>query len=298
MAPLLLDLLFWLGPQVSATPLFRQLADFYRQAANIEGLPAQAVQMSEQFATTLVESGEQSNLLSVLANLWPLHVPSLLARSAPVRVRTVIETENAGTALLLLIIFSLLGVLIGVIYMNLLAQRVPLGDGPKGMSVGSFAKLALRHWLMVLLYVLLVAVALIVAFFPVALVASLFSLISPFFSLLPVMLFLGTMWVIFFYFYFVVAALVLDNLPVHRAMMQSFVVVRNNFWTTLGFVVLTNLILEGFTYITASLAGMAPVGTLAAIVLHAYIGSGLAMALLVFYRTRVLKQEDRLVSVA
>ena len=166
------------------------------------------------------------------------------------------------------------------------------------MSVGSFAKLALRHWLMVLLYVLLVAVALIVAFFPVALVASLFSLISPFFSLLPVMLFLGTMWVIFFYFYFVVAALVLDNLPVHRAMMQSFVVVRNNFWTTLGFVVLTNLILEGFTYITASLAGMAPVGTLAAIVLHAYIGSGLAMALLVFYRTRVLKQEDRLVSVA
>ena len=130
LAPLLLDLLFWLGPQVSATPLFRQLADFYRQAANIEGLPAQAVQMSEQFATTLVESGEQSNLLSVLANLWPLHVPSLLARSAPVRVRTVIETENAGTALLLLIIFSLLGVLIGVIYMHLLAQRVPLGDGP------------------------------------------------------------------------------------------------------------------------------------------------------------------------
>ena len=37
-----------------------------------------------------------------------------------------------------------------------------------------------------------------------------------------------------FYLYFVTAAIVLDDLPLHRAMMQSFAVVRDNFLATLA----------------------------------------------------------------
>jgi hypothetical protein len=116
--------------------------------------------------------------------------------------------------------------------------------------------------------------------------------------MLLVMLVSGTGMVIFFYLYFVSAALILDNLPVHRAIMQSFVVVRNNFWATLGFILLNFVIMLGYSFIMASLAEIEPVGTVAAICLYAYIGSGLAMALLVFYRTRILKQEQRLAPVA
>ncbi len=118
LVPILLDLLFWLGPRLSVAPLFQQAAAFYTQASAMEGMPAEMGEMSQQMATILVESGKNSNLLGVLANSSLLHVPTLLAGSAPVGIRNVIEVQSPISAILLLIGFSLLGVLIGVIYMN------------------------------------------------------------------------------------------------------------------------------------------------------------------------------------
>ena len=294
LAPILLDLLFWLGPRLSVAPLFQQLAAFYDQASGIEGMPAEMAEMSEQMATVLTQSGEQSNLLGVLANSSLLHVPSLLAVSAPAGERAVIEVQSPMSAVLLLLGFSLLGVLIGVVYMNMLARTLPLGDGPKPERFGSFTGLVLRHALMVVLYVVLVFLAILIGSIPLALIVTLFSLISPILGSLFLMLLSGTVLVVFFYLYFVTAALVLDNLPVHRAIVQSFVLVRNNFWATLGFVLLYNVITLGFAYIMTTLAKVTPIGTISAILLYAYIGSGLTMALLVFYRTRILKQETSL----
>jgi hypothetical protein len=227
----------------------------------------------------------------VLANSSLLHVPSLLAASAPLNEWAVIEVQSPWAALLLLLGFSLLGVLIGVVYMNLLARTLPLGDGPKPERFGSFIGLALRHTLMVVFYAALVFLVILVGSIPLALVITLFSLISPLIGTLFLMLLSGTVLVLFFYLYFVTAAVIMDNLPVHRAVVQSFVLVRNNFWATLGFVLLYNVITLGFSYIMAGLAEMAPFGTITAILLYAYIGSGLTMALLVFYRTRILKQD-------
>jgi hypothetical protein len=296
--PILLDLLFWLGPRLSLAPLFKQAAAFYSQAATLDGMPTEMVDISQQMATVLGQLGENSNLLGVLANSSLLHVPSLLGGSSPLSERTVIEVQSSLAAILLLIGFSLLGVLIGVIYMNMLARTLPIGDGPKASNVGEFLTVVVRHWVMVLLYVALVIVALLVGSIPITLATALLSLISPFFGSLIFMLLSGALLVLFFYLYFVTAALIMDNLPVHRAITQSFVLVRNNFWSMLGFVLLYNVITLGFAYILASLAAMTPIGTIAAILLYAYICSGLAMGMLVFYRTRVLKQDERLVSVA
>lgn len=291
--PILLDLLFWLGPRLSVAPLFQQLADFYTQAATMEGMPEEMVQISKQMALALAQSGEQSNLFGALANSSLLHVPTLLAGSMPLS-NQVIEVQSPLSALLLFGGFSLLGVLIGVVYMNMLARTLPLGDAPKPTTFGAFLTAVLRHSLMVLLYVILLVGALLIGSIPVALAVTLFSLISPLIGSMILMLLSGTVLILFFYLYFVTAAVVMDNLPIHRAIAQSFVVVRNNFWATLGFVLLYNVIALGFAFIMNSLAEMAPWGTVAAVLLYAYIGSGLAMALLVFYRTRILKQEERL----
>jgi hypothetical protein len=296
-----LDLLFWLGPRLSIAPLFEQLAAFYMQTADVEGMPAEMVEVSRQTATLLTQSGEQSNMLGALANSSLLHVPSLLASGAPLNgslnTPAVIVLQSPLAALLLLIGFSLLGVLIGVVYMNMLARTLPLGDGPKPLHFGEFIRVVLRHSLMVLLYVILVGLALLIGSIPITLVVTLLTLISPFVGSLLLMLVSGTLLILFFYLYFVTAALVLDNLPIHRAIAQSFVVVRNNFWATLGFVLLYNIITIGFAFIMATVAGMNPVGTIAAILIYAYIGSGLTMALLVFYRTRILKQDGDLATV-
>ena len=295
--PILLDVLFWLGPRLSVAPLFKQAAAFYDQAATLDGMPTDMATMSQQMATVLGQLGDNSNLFGVLANSSLLHVPTLLGGSSPISERTVIEVPSSMAAILLLIGFSLLGVLIGVVYMNMLARILPIGDGPKPVKVGDFLGVVVRHWVMVLLYVALVIVALLVGSIPITLATALLSLISPVLGSLVFMLLSGTLLVLFFYLYFVTAALIMDNLPVHRAITQSFTLVRNNFWATLGFVVLYNVISLGFAYILASLSAMTPIGTIAAILLYAYIGSGLAMGMLVFYRSRVLKQDERLVSV-
>jgi hypothetical protein len=185
-----------------------------------------------------------------------------------------------------------LGVLIGVVYMNMLARNLPLGDAPKPMTFGAFVEMVIRHWLMILAFLALIVVALVVGSVPIALATAVLTLISPFIGSLVLLVMSGALLVLFFYLYFVTAAVVMDNLPVHRAIMQSFVLVRNNFWATLGFVVLYNLITLGFAYIMTNLAEITPFGTIAAILIYAYIGSGLAMGLLVFYRTRIIKDEE------
>lgn len=298
LVPILLDLLLWLGPRLSVAPLFKQLSAFYLQAADVEGMPAEMADMSQQMATLLQQTGESSNLLSALANSSLLHVPSLLATGISIGTNTAIEVQSPLTAGLLLLGFSLIGVLFGVIYMDMLARILPLGDGPKPIRFEEFVATVLRHWVMVLLYALLLVVALVIGSIPIALLVTLLSLISPVISSLLVMLLSGMMLVLFFYLYFVSAALIMDNLPVHRAIMQSFVMVRSNFWATFGFVLLYNVIMLGFAYLMTSVATMTPIGTIAAILIYAYIGSGLAMALLVFYRTRILKLEEATVTAA
>ncbi|MBV7339294.1 hypothetical protein KFU94_65970 [Chloroflexi bacterium TSY] len=69
---------------------------------------------------------------------------------------------------------------------------------------------------------------------------------------------------------------------------RSYALVRSSFWSTFGFFLLTTVIGGGFSLILRSVAISAPWGTVMAIVGNAYIGTGLAVALLVFYRTRVL----------
>ena len=95
--------------------------------------------------------------------------------------------------------------------------------------------------------------------------------------------------VVLFYLYFVTAALIMDNATLPAAMLRSLRLVRENFWATLGLILLTNLITLGIALLLLQMAALAPWAGLVAIALNAYIGTGLSMALLVFYRTRLIK---------
>ncbi len=289
--PILLDLILWVAPRFSIAPILRQVAAFYASATVMESLPEDMAALSQQVSDQLITAGQQSNLLEVLVNSSLLHVPSLLATVGPVTQGHILEIHHPLAAFGLFGGFGLIGLLLGVIYMNLLAQRLPLGGAPKAASATSFLQIVARQWVMVVLYLLLLLALLTVGAIPALVATAVISLISPVLGSFFAVLFSGSILVLLFYLFFVTAALVLDNLPVHLAMMQSIALVRNNFWATLGFVLLSNVILAGVALIMARLTIWAPVGVAAAIVIYAYIGSGLAMALLVFYRTRVLREE-------
>jgi len=286
--PVALDLLLWLGPRFSIAPLSERLAGFYAEAAGMEGIPPDMAAMTAQVSEMLAEAGRNSNLMEILVSSSLLHVPSLLATIGPVADVRVLEIDSPLVAVALAGLLGVLGLLLGVVYMNLLARRLPLGSGSKPATVSSFARTVLRHWLMVLLFIFMMAVLLIAGTVPVVLGTTLLTLLSPALGSLLVFLFSGSVMVLFFYLYFVAAALVLDNLPLHSAVAQSFLVVRKNFWATVAFIVLTTVITVGIALIMRQLTAYSFAGTAAAIVVNAYIGSGLAMALLVFYRTRLL----------
>lgn len=292
-APLLLDLILWLGPRLSVAPLFQQVARFYTEAAQVEGLPNDMGEMSRQVAEMLNQSGATSNLLGVLVNSSLLHVPSLLSYVGTLGSGPVVEITNPLGALMLFLGFGLLGILIGVVYLNQLVRTVPLGSAPKPADASEFFQAVVRHWWMVVLYVVLIFITLLVISVPAALATALLTFISPVFGSLLILVLSGAILVVLFYLYFVTVAMIMDNLPVHRAVAQSFVMVRTHFWATLGFVILYTVISAGFALILANIAALNAPATLLAILIYAYIGTGLTLALLVFYRTRILKQEER-----
>jgi hypothetical protein len=291
LVPVLLDLLLWLAPQLSIAPLIDRVAEFYAGAAGMEGMPSEMADMSRQVADLLARVGEGSNLLAMLVSSSLLHVPSLLATTGLVDAEQIL-IANPFAAFALFCGIGLIGLLLGVFYLDLLATRLPIGGGPKPSAAGAMGRTVLRHWLMILAYIALLIVVLVAASVPALLAVGVLSLVSPTLSSILVVLLSGALLVLFFYLYFVTAAIVLDNLPAHLAVAQSFTVVRNNFWATLGFVVLYNVIAGGIALALSRLTAWTPVGILVAILVNAYIGAGLTMALLVFYRTRVLRMAE------
>lgn len=291
--PLALDLVIVTAPRLRISTLYAQLADLYRQAAGTEGLTPDMSTMATQMVDVLEMMGANSNLWGLLVNGSLLHVPGLAAAMGvnlellPAREMT--DPWLIAAAALLL---ALLSIILGVTFLNLLAVHLPIGNGPKQAGIGDFAWRVFRQSLRVVLFVLTVLFLFLLVLVPLLFGLTLVSLLSPALgSLLAV--FVGAMSiVVFFYLYFVVPALVLDDLGVRAAMVQSIQLVRSNFVSTLGFILLTNLIALGLGLLFARLADMAPVGLVLSMVGAAYIGTGLAMALLIFYRTRILAMAE------
>ncbi|HUX87106.1 MAG TPA: hypothetical protein VMW65_08895, partial [Chloroflexota bacterium] len=90
------------------------------------------------------------------------------------------------------------------------------------------------------------------------------------------------------YLFFLVDAIVVSQAGPIRATLSSARVVANNFWPSVGFIVLIYVISLGTQVIWTSLS-QSPAGTLVAIAGNAYIASGLTAASMLFYQSRVAK---------
>ena len=288
--PILLDLLLWLGPRFSVAPLFDQLAAAYGELAASPEITTDIAQMVEQLAASIRETGNGSNLLNGLVSSALLHVPSLPLFSGGA-VGGVIEVTTAGEAIVWWLLFGLLGLLLGVIYLTLLARRLPIG-GMAGARPPQLLTAVLRHWLQVCGFVILVALGLALIYIPISLLVGLIMVFNPALGSAVAGLAGAVTLVVFFYLYFVTAALVMDNASLPAAMLCSLRLVRENFWATLGFILLSTVIALGIALLLAQMASLAAWGALVAIIINAYIGTGLSMALLVFYRTRLIKASE------
>ena len=64
-------------------------------------------------------------------------------------------------------------------------------------------------------------------------------------------------------------------------------VVRHNFWSAMGMILLVNIINTGLGFVWIRLLMQSTIGTVFAILANAYVGTSLSLAMFVFYRDRV-----------
>jgi hypothetical protein len=88
-----------------------------------------------------------------------------------------------------------------------------------------------------------------------------------------------------FYLFFVIEAIVLEGVGPLQAARHSILVVRFNMGPTLGFVVLTWVIMLGMPIVWDALA-QSVAGTALGILGNAYVSAGLAVASMIYYRER------------
>lgn len=283
--PLLLDALLWVAPRLSVAPLFAQIAELYEGMEGNETLGS----MSEQMPQLLTMVGESSNLMEFLVSRTLYHMPSLLINVPQLKQNHVsIQVDSALVAGVMALVMGVIGVALGVLYMNLLARALPLGEGQKPITTSMLLGRVIRHWWRTLLFVLGVALLLLMIYIPAAIGTTLLMLLSPALGGGVMMLLSSLSMVLFFYLYFVTVGLVMDNLPIAQAVVRSVLLVRHNFWTTLGFVVVSSLISMGIGLLISQVATSSTLGLFLAAPANAFIGTGLVLALLVFYRTRLI----------
>ena len=288
--PILLDLFLWLGPQFS---MGRLVGRTIGRAVPFGPGGAAAGAFSRAQLAELVQAFEGFNLLSALAPsmLFSAQVPSMVGLPSFVATLGVrdplrsVPIETWAGALAMLAGAGLLGLLLGSLYYAVLAQEVR--DG--GLSAVGLPVQAVRSWLRVLQYLLLVLGVAVLFGLPIGLLEAGAVLISPTLGLL--IMSAVTVAVIWagIYLYFVPEAIFLSQVGPLQAIRNSVAVVRLSPWATWGIIGLTALVLLGMAQVWELAARQLaePWGVALAVLGNAYIVSGLIAASMRFYRERI-----------
>jgi len=325
--PVLLDALLWMGPSISVQELAQEaIATFEGELAALpaEGGDLWLTEVGETLGQAMAEYNVFSALrvgmlgipslliwgsarlgaLSSYEGMWVwflqiLNLPDLLdaVPRAPFALPAVWQVQSEGIWLLLTLGFSLLGTAIGCIYLTSLNPASSSRDDEEeddeaALQRPSFwarvGKLAARF----VLFWLLRTVVLVLLGIPFVLALGLLSMISGQLMLLFASITIGLFLWLSFYGTFVLAAMVVNDVSVLRAIWNSIGVVLRNFWSTLWLFILINLISGGLTILWQQVSHGAWTGL--AIIGNAYIGTSLIAASLLYYQDRYTRWQEAL----
>lgn len=269
--PVALDLALWWAPKVSIAPVIAKIMASFREATAAMG-DAQAGlgQMFDPLMQELQGTVGRTNLLALAA--WSrLGVPSVAGvRLIEPEVDRVVEIGSYGSMLLAQVGIMAVGLVLACLFLGLLGQQA--GEGKA--SLAEILRRLPRFWLNLVALLVPLGLALTMGF-------SIGLLLGPF----APFLWISMLWLLL-YFSFVPQAITMNGDRPLGALLGSFSVVRSNFWATLGLIVLTNVINTGLALLWRRLLG-STAGTFLAILINAYVGTGLALAAFVFYRDRL-----------
>lgn len=279
--PIALDLLIWLGPQISIKPLFdRFLALMNSDTVLPPNVSPETIQNFELVKEALQSAGDSFNLLGVIAT----GIPSLFWIEPPAsdwnRI-TLLGVADGLTLFALLVLLALVGILLTALYFEVLGRAVRRDVHPN-----TFVPRTLKGFATIFVLMFGLGVAVIAILFPVSLGATALSLFSQELSSMLVLLTsLFFIWAML-YLAFALPAIFVSGVNALQAIVNSVSLFRFDFWSSMGLVVLAYLIRWGFAFVW-QMFWNSPAGILFDVIANAFLGSGLTAALLVYYADRM-----------
>lgn len=305
--PVVLDLFLWLGPRVSIGPLANSMAELLTAQAPTD---AEAATRMLQATELLKEFGAEFNLVSVLGGMPVLQVPSLLVRhfsggGSPLGVPPVVPLSNLLLAVPWWAVLVAAGLLIGFLYLNEIARRIPVAPpAPTADRVDAADGDALEDhpartgaWKL-FRFGLFAAALLVVGSTVISLWLLMVALGALVAQPIGVLIWLGGagfFGYVVLHLAFVVPSVLAGGRPLLRAVRESVLLTHLHLWSLLGFVVLAVVIYEGLGF-AWSLPTRESWALFVGILGNAFVATGLTGAAFVFYRDRLLVTHRLVVS--
>ncbi len=285
--PVLLDLWLWLGPEISGKPVLHRLVTAFLKSAR-------QLQPGDWYKGTekLLASMEGVNLSMLLANEL-VGLPSFVATATKLPMpdswhRTVFAVHTPLGLVVVLFGLFVIGLFISALFYKIAVVALLQGNDQLP-SPGKFAKGVVNAWLQSFLFTIILFVGIMTLAVPMSFGVAFITLISPSLGMGSMGFFLMLLsWaivIVLFFLAFSIEAVVWDDINILDGMRMSITVVNRYFWATLGFLVLSNVLVLGFSVIWKRLT-FSPAGVTVSIIGNAYIGVGVALAGLIFYKSR------------
>ncbi len=285
--PILLDLLLWLGPHVSFSPLVdptvtraselvaRQTTSGPRRAAVQDPEIATFVDQARQF---VIARTAELNVLSLVAH-GPIAVPTVGAQATDGSDFTFVNDWTIGTGLLGVVLLT--GLLVGGCFYSGVAAA-STGSRIRPLRIGRQVARVLG------LIVTLIGVSVLLGV-PVLMLVAFTWVIAPVVSQLGLVLVVAAIVFAALHLSFALDAIFVSDVGPLAAIQRSVGVVRRNLLPSVGLILLTWLILAGMSRVWDLVAGnvQPPIGIALSILGNAYIASGLIAASMIFYTERV-----------
>ncbi len=278
--------------------------------AGLDALGMEAL-FNEEMPWTLLE---EFPLEIVLVNRFFFRVPgyiSLLPMAETNSPWPSLTASSAGDVLMLFMGAAAFGVLIGAFYLYQLGQQVTAHfqrmDLPRNVeenanpnenisdteSAGFWPRAG-----QMFLYFAFLLVAWLGSSLLLALILGIVGLVAPQAAISLLYFALPLLFMIYFLFIFyqtyVAAGVMMDGFTVWDAFRNSMQLVRRDFFLTLLFLFLAGFIMLGIELLLENLISLTQdhvISVLIASLIFAYVGTGVALSFLVFYRTRLLAQQ-------
>ncbi|MBU0490801.1 MAG: hypothetical protein KKA73_21380 [Chloroflexi bacterium] len=300
--PMALDLLLWCGPQISVAPIVRHIAALWITSPATQTLaPDQIVPLRQGFE----DLAKSINLFDLLALSTPgrdaasrfftvllvniLEVPALTimrdksTAAAPISMPA-LEIGEPWLALALSVGLLGLGLFLSTAFLGLMTQIVCEDE----IQIGAWLRSLVPNTARLGLYLIVGSALLLV---PSAL---LLSLAMPFSSSDPAALafLLITPWLwVGLYLFFAPAAMLVNQVNPFRAMWYSFNILRTAPWHALGVILCVTVIKVGSLLLWQQLL-VWPWGVVLGMIGNAYVGTGLILAVLRFYRDHYRRWQE------